>query len=64
MGDAAETLGQTIDEIDNLAHALTMPLPPHLHLEALRPTLPDLVKRMKAAYVGVVGENPWEDHPA
>ncbi len=56
-----EYLGQAIDELDNLAHALNFPLPPQMHVEALRSALPELVKKMKQHYVTVSGEDPWEE---
>lgn len=60
MEDAKEQLGQAIDRVDNLAHALQLGLPPQMHVESLRELLPATVKDLKAAYIKVTGENPWE----
>jgi len=59
MEDKFEKLGLLIDELDNLAHALKMPLPPQFHIEQHRNLLPDKVKRLKEVYVEITGENPW-----
>jgi hypothetical protein len=58
-----EDLGVLIDRLDNLAHALKMPLRPEMHVSVLRDSLPKLVKQFKAAYAKELGENPWESHP-
>jgi hypothetical protein len=33
MEQKFETLGQLIDEVDNLAHAVQLPIPPQLHVD-------------------------------
>lgn len=38
---AAEALAQHIDTLDNLAGALALPLPAHMHVAALRERLGD-----------------------
>lgn len=55
-----EDLGTLIDRLDNLAHALKMPLSDTMHVGQLRLALPALVKDFKAAYVKELHENPWE----
>ena len=55
-----ETLGQLIDSLDSLAHALKMPLPPQMHVEQLGIALPEKVKRLKEVFVEITGENPWD----
>lgn len=57
--EAKENLGQAIDRVDNLAHALILPRPPQIHLDSLRSNLPEVVKELKKAYEEVTGENPW-----
>ena len=54
-------LGEAIDTVDNLAHALNLPIPDSLHVKAMREALPDAVAALKAAFVKVTGDNPWED---
>lgn len=59
MEDPLEQLGTLIDELDNLAHALNIPLPAEMHVEQLRLALPEKVERLKTVYVDITGENPW-----
>jgi hypothetical protein len=59
MSEAQEQLGQLIDELDSLTHALAMPLPDAMHVQSLRSALPEKVEALKAAFAGVTGENPW-----
>lgn len=58
--DQKEKLGQLIDSLDNLAHALQIPMPPQMHVDALRSALPGKVEEFKAIYQEIAGENPWE----
>jgi hypothetical protein len=60
MEESFETLGQLIDEIDSLAHALQFPLPPEMHVEQLRIALPEKVRKLKEVFIEISGENPWE----
>lgn len=60
MEEKFEKLGQLIDSIDNLAHALKMPLPPKMHVEQLSIALPEKVKQLKEVFVEIRGENPWD----
>lgn len=55
-----EELGQAIDGVDNLAHALMLPFRPDKQVEVLRTALPEKVKALKAAFVKITGENPWD----
>jgi hypothetical protein len=62
MAPAPEhTLGEAIDRVDNLAHALQLPLAPESHLQNLRVALPEAVQQLKDAYVRLFNVNPWED---
>lgn len=58
--DKFEKLGLLIDSLDNLAHALKLPLTPQLHVEQMGIHLPEKVKELKEIYVEITGENPWE----
>jgi hypothetical protein len=60
MTEEFEKLGQAIDRVDNLAHALRLNLPPQMHVDSLKNLLPDIVKELKESFVKVAGENPWE----
>jgi hypothetical protein len=61
MTDAkTEKLGQLIDRLDNLAHALKLPLPAELHVEGLKGPLPEIVAELKESFIEITGENPWE----
>jgi hypothetical protein len=55
-----ESLGILIDEIDNLAHGLQLPMPDNMHVECMRSILPDKIKRFKELFIEITNENPWE----
>lgn len=57
--DAEEEMGLLIDRLDNLAHALVMPLPLSMHVDSLRQSLPEVVREMKSAFVKLTNEDPW-----
>jgi hypothetical protein len=57
--EANDVLGRAIDTVDNLAHALTLPISDSLHVEALRAALPEAVAELKKGFALVTGENPW-----
>jgi hypothetical protein len=59
--EAFEKFGEIIDEIDNLAHALTLPLPLDIHHQQMTLALPQIVKSLKEVFVEITGENPWDD---
>lgn len=59
MNDANEELGQAIDTVDNLAHALLLGMPAQFHVDQLKVDLPEVVQRLKLAFAKVTGENPW-----
>jgi hypothetical protein len=54
-----ERLGMAADTLDNLLHALNLPLPPAMHVAQLKAALPDLVKALREVYVAETGDNPW-----
>lgn len=58
--DQQEKLGQVIDEIENLAFALTIPLPAQMHVDELKKLLPEKVAALKESFIEITGENPWE----
>lgn len=61
--DKTEQLGKLIDELDNLAHSLQMPLPADMHVRMMKDIIPEKVNQFKKAFVELTGENPWEFHP-
>lgn len=49
--EGIEPLGEAIDRVDALAHALQLPFADSTHVECLRRALPEAVEQLKAAYV-------------
>lgn len=60
--EAKEELGRSIDALDNLAHALKMPIPNSIHVNCFREQLPELITNMKKQYSALTGDDPWETH--
>jgi len=60
MEDKFEKLGLLIDDIDNIVHALNLPLDPRIHVEQLKSILPSKVNEFKDVFTEITGENPWE----
>lgn len=61
MTDEMDELGQAIDRVDNLSHALMLPMPASFHVEQIKSILPEVIAELKDAFVKVTGENPWSD---
>jgi hypothetical protein len=57
--DNMEALGRLADKVDSLAHALQLPLPPMIHMQALKEALPTVVMELRAIYVAEAGNDPW-----
>lgn len=55
--EALEQLGRAIDEVDNLAHALQLPLPALNHVDHQKRLLPEKVAKLRAAYKALGGES-------
>jgi len=60
MNDKYENLGQLIDDIDSLAHGLSLPMSADFHVQQLKIILPEKVEEFKKIFVEITGENPWE----
>jgi len=58
-----DALGQDIDTLDNLAHALLLRMPADFHVKQLKQALPELVERFKNHFADAFGWDPWEGHP-
>ena len=57
--ESMEVLGQLADRVDALVNAMKLPLPPVIHLQALKESLPTVVKELRAIYVVETGDDPW-----
>lgn len=44
-----ERVGLALDRLDNLAAALSLPLPASIHVDALRNSLPEVAAELRAA---------------
>lgn len=60
MTDNLDQISQQVDSIDNLIAALSIPLPPQMHIEQLKLALPEISEKIKQSIVNETGENPWE----
>lgn len=56
----SEQFGQAIDQLENLNGALQLPLRAEIHVTQLKMALPEVIEKLKTAYVHEFGENPWE----
>ena len=56
----AEKLAAIVERLDNLKHALMMPLPDNIHVMGVKPAIPEMHQELKDLYIDEVGENPWE----
>ena len=59
-GNQKETWGQLIDRVDALQYALQLDIPAKLHVDALRKSIPEIAAALKANFIDITGENPWE----
>lgn len=60
MDDKYETLGQLIDDLEDLTFALNIPMSDGFHVEQLKKILPKKVKDLKKSFIEITGENPWK----
>lgn len=61
--EAQENLGQTIDRLDSVAHALNLAMPADFHVRQMKSLLPEIVSDLKKYFAAVTGEDPWGTHP-
>ena len=58
--DEHEEFGQRIDQLENYIFAMNMPLSPEMHVDQMKKGLGEVVPILKAVYVELFGENPWQ----
>ena len=56
-----ELVVETIDRLNNLIAAMTLPMPAEIHLKALKESLPEIRDGLKEAYLDAGGEDHWID---
>lgn len=56
-----ETLGEVIDDMENVIGALKLPMPPDVHVEQCKAILPRFVKRLREVYKDAAGDDPWDE---
>lgn len=54
-----DAVGFAADTLDNLIHAMSLPMPPAFHVDRLRGVLPGVRDRLREAFVAATGQNPW-----
>jgi hypothetical protein len=54
-----ERLGEAADTLDNLYHALLLPIPAQIHVDQLKLALPKIIAALREVYVAEVGDDPW-----
>lgn len=57
--ELGERIGKLADTCDNLSAALDMPLPFHIHKQALKESLESMRNDLRAVSVEMTGDNPW-----
>ncbi|MGX5854518.1 hypothetical protein ACWKW6_12780 [Dyadobacter jiangsuensis] len=53
------TIALLTDRLDNLTHALELPLPSGMHVEMIQSILPGIRDEIRAALIDETGDNPW-----
>lgn len=61
--EAIDQLGTAIDDVESLLAGLDIPMSAEFHIKQLKAILPDKIKELKLGFIGVTGENPWQDGP-
>jgi hypothetical protein len=60
MESRIEEIAAASEDLDNLIHAMMLPIPPAFHLEVLKTALPKVRDQLRATYIAMGGENHWE----
>lgn len=56
-----DEIAEVIETLDMLISAMSIPMPPEIHLKALRESLPDVRERLFEAYLSLGGEDHWDE---
>jgi hypothetical protein len=56
----SEQIAEMIDRLENLNGALQLPLRAEMHVEQLKNALPEVIAKLKEAYIYEFNDNPWE----
>ncbi len=56
---ALERMGQLIDQLDNIGLSMQIPMPPEIHLKALRESVPEIGNEVRAIYDLLGGTDVW-----
>lgn len=59
----AEKIGTMADELDAVLFSAKLPLPSHLHLEALTSKIREARDLLVSVFKDETSEDPWEDNP-
>jgi hypothetical protein len=59
----SEKLGQLADSLDAILCTSKLPLPPHIHIEAMTSAVRDARNICAEIVVSETGDNPWADNP-
>jgi hypothetical protein len=60
--ETSESIGRLADKCDNLLGAMALPgVPDSLHVRALKAALEEMSSELKAIFVAMTGENPWDE---
>ncbi len=60
MTENLERIAELTDELENLVHAMNIPMPASFHLEQLKKQLPIKINLIRSYITDETGENPWE----
>lgn len=56
----SEQIAEMIDRLENLNGALQLPLRAEMHVQQLKSALPEVIAKLKEAYIYEFNDNPWE----
>lgn len=60
--DALERLAKIVDRLESVSAAMNMPgVGPDVHLQSLRPIIPELKAEIRSIYYELGGNNVWSE---